>query len=375
MTSNIINTSTEVDFTKQPMLFGETLGLQRFDVFKYPAFDQLTKRQMSYFWTPEEIQLTKDIGDYKKFTDIQKHIFTMNLSYQILLDSVQSRGTISCLLPIVSIPELETCITWWSAFETLHSRSYTYMIKNVYSKPSDVFDNILKIQPILERASSVTKYYNDAINLITQYRAGILSLDNHNDEYLLKKAVYLAIIAINILEGIRFYVSFACTFAFGELKLMTGSAKIISLIARDENIHLSISQHMINIIKEKENDLLFLEVVKDTQSEVIEMFKSAVEEEVRWADFLFENGSMLGLNAKLLGDYVKWLSGRRLQAIGYDKIYDISTADSANPLPWTKNWLSSSGKQTAPQEQQQTQYLVGSLDKNKQIELDSLFTL
>ena len=322
---------------------------------------------MSYFWQPQEIALTTDRVNYLKMSDVQKHIFTSNLKYQILLDSVQGRGPITAFLPIVSLPELETCMIWWDAFETIHSRTYTYMIKALYPNPSEIFDTVLEVPEILERAVSVTKAYDNLINALSDYKG---KFGTKEQEYDLKKKLYLALIAVNILEGVRFYVSFACTFAFGELKLMEGSAKLISLIARDENLHLSITQHMINIIKDKENDPVFSQVIKDSYNEVIDMYKSAVDQEKEWAKYLFKDGSIIGLNEKLLGSYVEWIANRRLQSIGFNKIYDIQTTEAANPLPWTKNWLSSKGDQVAPQESEIIQYVVGGINKNTEANLD-----
>ena len=247
----VFNTE-DVDTNKQHMFFGKPLGVQRYDKYKYPVFDKLTQQQLGYFWRPEEVSLQKDRSDYQTLTDQQKHIFTSNLKYQILLDSVQGRGPGMAFIPYVSLPELESAMLVWEFMEMIHSRSYTYIIKNVYSDPSDVFDKILDDDKIIARAESVTKAYNNLINAAQNWGTSNLYKEGHKETYTssyelkeLKRLLYRAIVNVNILEGIRFYVSFACSFAFGELKLMEGSAKIISLISRDESQHLTLTQQIL----------------------------------------------------------------------------------------------------------------------------------
>ena len=322
----------KVDFTKEKIFFGEALNTQRFDDFKYPVFDKLTQKQLGFFWRPEEVSLQKDRNDYASLNKAQKHIFTSNLRYQTLLDSVQGRAPALAFLPFVTLPELESCIITWDFFETIHSRSYTHIIKNVYSDPSDVFDTILDEPAILKRAEMVTKKYDDFIDI------GRRKLMGHKiSDYDLNKALYLALISVNILEGIRFFVSFACSFAFGELKVMEGSAKILSLIARDEAQHLAVSQHILKCYQLHEKDKVMNKVMKDCEDEVYQMYRDAVEQEKEWAEFLFKEGSMIGLSVPLLGKYVEYTANKRLRAIGLKAIYDVSSAN--NPLPWTKHWF------------------------------------
>lgn len=340
-----------------PMFFGEDLNSQRYDIFKYPIFDKLTQSQLGYFWRPEEVSLQKDRSDYTNLREEHKKIFTSNLKYQTLLDSVQGRGPAIAFLPYCSLPELETCIITWDFFETIHSRSYTYMIKNLYSDPSEVFDTIIDDEMIIERAHSVTETYDEFIDYSTRFRLGL-----EKDQRELKKRLWKALINVNILEGIRFYVSFACTFAFGELKLMEGSAKIISLIARDESQHLAVTQHIIKNYKGVEDDREMREIIKETKQETYEMYEKAVEEEKRWAKYLFKDGSMVGLNDKLLSDYIEWVANKRLRAIGMDAIYDISSRN--NPLPWTQYWLNSRELQNAPQETEIETYVIGGIKQD-----------
>ena len=360
--------ATKTDTNKQPMFFGKPLGVQRYDNFKYPTFDRLTQQQLGYFWRPEEVSLQKDRADYQTLRPEQKHIFTSNLKYQILLDSVQGRGPGLAFIPYCSLPELEACMTIWETMEMIHSRSYTYIIKNVYPDPSEVFDTILDDEKIIARAESVTKAYDEFIKYAQDYgqsNSWKPDMYSHpNSEWTrkdLKRHLYRSIVNVNILEGIRFYVSFACTFAFGELKLMEGSSKIISLIARDESQHLVLTQ---TIIKNWQNgdDPDMTEIMKEEEDNVYDMYRQAVQEEKDWAEYLFKDGSMIGLNAKLLGSYVEYIANRRMRAIGLKPIFD--TPMSNNPLPWTQHWLSSKGMQVAPQETEVESYMVGSIKQD-----------
>ncbi len=374
----VFNTE-QVDTKKQPMFFGKPLGVQRYDSYKYPVFDKLTTQQLGYFWRPEEVSLQKDRGDYQTLRPEQKHIYTSNLKYQIMLDSIQGRGPGMAFIPYCSLPELEACMEVWGFMEMIHSRSYTYIIKNVYSDPSEVFDKIVTDERILERAKSVTESYDDFIQSSQQYGASDTWLHNLegvsyaketiND---VKRKLYRAIANVNILEGIRFYVSFACSFAFGELKLMEGSAKIISLIARDENQHLAITQNILNKWRDGD-DPEMKQIMKEEEEWTYKMFDRAVNEEKRWADYLFKDGSMIGLNDKLLQQYVEWIANRRLKAIGLKPQYDI--AANNNPLPWTQHWISSKGLQVAPQETEVESYVVGGIKQDVKKDTFSGFKL
>jgi ribonucleoside-diphosphate reductase beta chain len=360
--------NSKVDTTKQPMFFGQPLGVQRYDNFKYPVFDKLTQQQLGYFWRPEEVSLQKDRADYQTLSEEQKHIFTSNLKYQIMLDSVQGRGPGMAFIPYCSLPELESAMTVWEFMEMIHSRSYTYIIKNVYSDPTEVFDTILDDEKILDRASSVTQSYDDFINHAHQYDSGTLwdlARDGHVagtfDRYELKRKLYRAVANVNILEGIRFYTSFACSFAFGENKLMEGSAKILSLIARDESQHLVLTQNILNKWKQGD-DPEMQKLASEEEGWVQSMFQRAVDEEKTWAEYLFKNGSMIGLNERLLHNYVEWIANRRMKAIGIKPMFDIPAKN--NPLPWTEHWLNSKGQQNAPQETEIESYVIGGIKQD-----------
>ena len=374
----VFNTE-QVNTKKQPMFFGKPLGIQRYDSYKYPIFDKLTTQQLGYFWRPEEVSLQKDRGDYQTLRPEQKHIYTSNLKYQIMLDSIQGRGPGMAFIPYCSLPELEACMEVWGFMEMIHSRSYTYIIKNVYADPSEVFDKIVTDERILERAASVTEGYDNFIQGAHQYDNGMmweLAAEGHYagsiERRELKRKLYRAIANVNILEGIRFYVSFACSFAFGELKLMEGSAKIISLIARDENQHLAITQNILNKWKQGD-DPEMKQIMKEEEEWTYKAFDRAVNEEKRWADYLFKDGSMIGLNDKLLQQYVEWIANRRLVSIGLKRQYDI--AANANPLPWTQHWISSKGLQVAPQETEVESYVVGGIKQDVKKDTFSGFKL
>ena len=363
----VFNTNV-VDIKKQPMFFGQPLGVQRFDVAKYPVFEKLKEQQNGFFWSPKEVSLQKDRGDYQTLSPHQKHIYTSNLKYQIMLDSVQGRAPGMAFMPYCSLPELEGCMNSWQFFESIHSTSYTYIIKNVYPNPADVLDDIVVNDKILERAKTVTESYDDFINTAQHY--GISNDWKHALEGVdyaqmslndVKRKLYRAIANVNILEGIRFYVSFACSFAFGENKLMEGSAKIISLIARDENQHLAITQNILNKWTAGD-DLEMKRIAKEEEEWVYTMFKRAVDEEKRWAEYLFKDGSMIGLSVKNLQDYVEWIANRRMKAIGLKPVYDIAAKN--NPLPWTQHWISSKGLQVAPQETEVESYIIGGIKQD-----------
>jgi ribonucleoside-diphosphate reductase beta chain len=356
MTKTVFNRE-KIDFTKEHMFFGADQNTQRYDVFKYPEYDKLNQTMLGYFWRPEEVSLQKDRGDYQQLRDEQKHIFTSNLKYQTLLDSVQGRGPCLSFLPYCSNPELEGCIIAWDFFETIHSRSYTHIVKNVYANPSEVFDTILDDEKIIERAISVTKYYDEFNDIANNYFN-----KNKGTMYDVKKALYKAMMTVNILEGLRFYVSFACTFAFGELKMMEGSAKIISLIARDEATHLNLSTHILKHWAKGDDDPDMAKIAEELKDEVYDLWRECVAEEKNWADYLFKDGSMIGLNANLLHAYVEFIANKRLKALGLDMLYDRPL--NTNPLPWTQHWLSSAGLQVAPQETEVESYIVGGVKQD-----------
>jgi len=335
--------------------------IQRYETLKYRQFDKLTDKQLGFFWRPEEIDIMRDAKDFKELTDFEQHIFTSNLKRQILLDSVQGRSPTLAFLPLVSIPELETWITTWAFNETVHSRSYTHIIRNIYSNPSEIFDGLMDIEPIVNCAQDISKHYDALIDASNLWR--VLGFGTHNingreivvNEYELKKKLWMAISSVNALEGIRFYVSFACSWAFAELKKMEGNAKNIKLICRDENVHLGSTQTLLKLLPQDDPD--FARIKEETKAECTELFLQAAQQEKTWAEYLFKDGSMIGLNTQLLCQYVDWLTCKRMTAIGLD----CGMKPGSNPLPWTAKWIAGAEVQVAPQEVELSSYTIGAV--------------
>ena len=335
------------------------VGMQRYDTLKYRQFDKLTDKQLGFFWRPEEVDILRDAKDFRELTDWEQHIFTSNLKRQILLDSVQGRSPSLVLGPLTSLPELETWIVTWTFSETIHSRSYTHIIRNIYPDPGRVFDEMLEVEEIVQCARDITKYYDDLAAYSAQYQ--VLGEGEHTvngkririSRYELKKKLWLAIASVNVLEGIRFYVSFACSWAFAELKKMEGNAKIIKFIARDENVHLAATQQLLKLLPQ--DDAEYVQIREETQAELLAMFESAVDQEKTWARYLFRDGSMIGLNEQLLSDYIEWVANKRMTAIGLHTAY----RGGSNPLPWTAKWIAGADVQVAPQETEIVSYVIG----------------
>ena len=352
---------------KEPMFFGQPVNIARYDQQKHPIFEQLIEKQLSFFWRPEEVDVSKDRIDFGNLSSHEQHIFISNLKYQTLLDSIQGRSPNVVLLPLVSIPELETWIETWSFSETIHSRSYTHIIRNIVNDPGIVFDDIMQNAHILERASDIAKYYDDLYRnsqLYSLYGPGTHSINGEQitvDLKSLKKQMYLCIMAVNVLEAIRFYVSFACSFAFAERKLMEGNAKIIKLIARDEALHLTGTQHMLNLMRNGKDDPEMVEIASECYEESVEIFRKAAEQEKEWASYLFKDGSMIGLNKDILCQYIEYITNLRMEAVGLPSAFPNS---KSNPIPWINTWLSSDNVQVAPQETEISSYLVGQIDSD-----------
>ena len=352
---------------KEPMFFGQPVNVARYDQQKHPIFEQLIEKQLSFFWRPEEVDVSKDRIDYGNLSSHEQHIFISNLKYQTLLDSIQGRSPNVVLLPLVSIPELETWIETWTFSETIHSRSYTHIIRNIVNDPGVVFDDIMQNEHILERASDIAKYYDDLYydsQLYNMYGAGAHTVNGKEVTVSLKslkKQLYLCLMAVNVLEAIRFYVSFACSFAFAERKLMEGNAKIIKLIARDEALHLTGTQHILNLMRNGRDDPEMVEIANECFDESIEIFTKAAQQEKEWAGYLFKDGSMIGLNKDILCQYIEYITNLRMEAVGLPVAFPNS---KSNPIPWINTWLSSDNVQVAPQETEISSYLVGQIDSD-----------
>ena len=374
---SVFNTKNNKDHTKSFAFLDEagTPAIQRFDTLKYRQFDKLTDKQLGFFWRPEEVDVLRDAKDFKELTEYEKHIFTSNLKRQILLDSVQGRSPNLAFLPIATIPELETWIETWAFNETIHSRSYTHIIRNVYSDPSTVFDGLRDIKEIVDCAKDISHYYDDLIESVQYYN--LLGVGKHKvngkqvvvDRYELKRKLWLCLNSVNALEGIRFYVSFACSWAFAELKKMEGNAKIIKLIARDENVHLGSTQTLLKILPQDDKD--FVKIREETKEECEKMFLNAAKQERDWAEYLFKDGSMIGLNTELLCQYIDWLTCKRMTAVGLS----CGIKTGSNPLPWTQKWIAGAEVQVAPQETEISSYVIGGTKQDVESDTFSGFTL
>ncbi|WP_340619280.1 class Ia ribonucleoside-diphosphate reductase subunit beta [Xenorhabdus siamensis] len=365
------------DQLQEPMFFGQSVNVARYDQQKYPIFEKLIEKQLSFFWRPEEVDVSRDRIDFNGLPDHEKHIFISNLKYQTLLDSIQGRSPNVAFLPLISIPELETWVETWSFSETIHSRSYTHIIRNIVNDPAVIFDDIVANEQILKRAKDISKYYDDLIEMTSYYHQlgeGTHSVAGQEVTVslrALKKQLYLCLMSVNALEAIRFYVSFACSFAFAERELMEGNAKIIKLIARDEALHLTGTQHMLNLLRSGQDDPEMAEIAQECEQQCYDLFVQAAEQEKEWADYLFKDGSMIGLNKDILCQYVEYITNIRMQAVGLELPFETRS----NPIPWINSWLVSDNVQVAPQEVEVSSYLVGQIDSEVNTEDLSGFEL
>jgi ribonucleoside-diphosphate reductase beta chain len=350
----------------EPMFLGNSVNVSRYDQQRYIAFEKLIEKQLSFFWRPEEVDVSKDRADWQGLTDSEKHIFISNLKYQTLLDSMAARSVNAVFLPLVSLPEVETWVETWAFSETIHSRSYTHILRNLFTEPGDIFDDIIVNPAILKRASSISKFFDEVIlttQLLQSQGEGTYEVEGKSIEVStrkLKERLFLAVCSVNALEAIRFYVSFACSFAFAERELLEGNAKIIKLIARDEALHLTGTQHILNNWKSGKDDPEMKIISEELRDEGLQIFLDVVDQEKEWAQYLFKDGSMIGLNADILNQYIEYISNQRLTAIGFDAPYAIKS----NPLPWMNAYLVSDNVQVAPQETEISSYLVGQVDSS-----------
>jgi len=361
MSFQTLDTNNHADNTKLLAFLDPsgTTTVARYDKIKYRVFDRLTEDQLGFFWRPSEVDIGKDSKDFRALTAHEQHIFTSNLKRQILLDSVQGRAPNLALLPLCSLPELEVWIQTWAFSETIHSKAYTHIIRNVYSDPSKIFDELMDIESIVNCAKDITLDYDNLIHYTQLYH--VLGVGTHTvngdtvtvDLHELKRRIWLCLNAVNALEGIRFYVSFACSWAFAELKKMEGNAKIIKFICRDENLHLGSTQTLLKLLPK--DDPEFAEIAQECQEQVTRMFLAAVDQEKDWADYLFRDGSMIGLNAALLKDYVEYIANQRMESVGLRSPF----RSRSNPLPWTTKWISGKEVQVAPQQVQLSSYRIG----------------
>lgn len=367
----MFNTTVPTTNTKMFLDPAGAVGVARYDRVKYPQFTKLFKRQNGFFWQPGEINCDRDAKDFRRFTDVAQHIFTSNIKRQIVLDTKQGRAIAAILAPITSLPELDVFAQAWNYFEVIHGMSYTHIIQSIYPNPTEILDSVLDIEPVMACLDSISDPYDRLEYQNTLAKAvefGLVPADQYS-VYEHKKALWLCINAINALEGIRFYVSFACSWAFAELKQMEGNAKIIKLIARDENLHLAASQQIIKLLPLDDPD--FAKIQKECLDDVQKIFTDVVDQEITWAEYLFKDGSMIGLNAELLASYVKWIANKRMTAIGIETPFP----GGSNPLPWTQKWISGSDVQVAPQQVQVSSYVIAGYTKDISADTFSNFEL
>lgn len=372
MNYSVFDSDNKQDATKVRAFLDQPPTIARFDKQKYPWVEKLTNKQLSFFWRPDEINLYRDAKDFKLLTEHEQHIFTSNLKRQILLDSIQGRAPVAAFGPITSLPELETWIQTWTWSETIHSRSYTHIIRNIYPDPSPIFDHLLDIQEIVDCAEDISSLYDSHINMVMTWclrKAGVSPHSGADFDYKLKESLWRCLMSVNVLEGVRFYVSFACSWAFAECQKMEGNAKIIKFIARDENLHLAGTQQLLKVLPSDDPD--FIEIREKNTDFCIKLFSDAVEQEKTWAKYLFKDGSMIGLNEQLLCSYIEWIANKRMQSVGLPQLYK----GGSNPLPWTQKWIAGGDVQVAPQETEITSYQVGDVKQDVDGDTFKGFTL
>lgn len=338
--------------------FGAPVQIARFDKQVHPIFEKLTLQQLGYRWRETEVDVTRDKTDYRNLAHHEQHIFDSNIKRQILLDTKQGKAPALIFGPLASLPEVENWLVEWTQSETVHSRSYMHILRGVFSNPSEVFDSILTIPEIAATSASIDKYY-DALELWNAKRAMyVAGLYHAYKEYDHKKALWLALMAVNALEGIRFYGSFTCSWAFFEQKrVMEGNAKIIKLICRDENLHLASVQHMLKILPKEDPD--FARIAEETKAECVRIFEECVEQETDWGKYLFQYGSMIGLNLDM---YVTFIEERAAKMMRQAKL--PTKYESGDSMPWTKKYISGADVQVAPQETELTSYVDGGIDQD-----------
>jgi ribonucleoside-diphosphate reductase beta chain len=346
------NLKTKTDYLNRKMFLDPAgpVTIQRFEEVKYNKISDFEKTARGFFWVPEEISLTKDANDFKEASDAVKHIFTSNLLRQTALDSLQGRGPSQIFTPVISLPELEALVYNWTFFETnIHSRSYSHIIRNIYNVPKEIFATIHDTKEIVEMASSVGKYYDDLHMINCRKEAG-----EKINEYTHVKAIWLALNASYALEALRFMVSFATSLAMVENKIFIGNGNIISLILQDELLHKGWTAFLINqVVKE---DSRFAQAKADCEAEVYQLYKDVIREEKEWAEYLFKKGPVIGLNAPILSDFVDYTATAALKEIG---IKYQATAPKSTPIPWFNKHTDTSKKQTALQENESTNYVIG----------------
>lgn len=342
------------DSTSEPMFCGNSVAIARLDVYKYHFFVRLVERQQSYFWRPNEVNLTLDRNEFRnRMLPHEREIFMKNLSYQVVMDSEQGRAPALIFLALCSLPELESWLTIWTAFEGIHNQAYAHMMRSVLDDASVIFDKITTDNEIVKRTVAVSEEYDKLYDLIC--RKHVIGVDPHE----LKVQLYRTLACVNALESIRFFVSFACTFIFGERNIIEGCAKIMKFIARDEDLHCQGTEHMLKLMANGLEGEEWAAIAAEQRPFLIEIMKTVSLQEMEWADYLFVDGAILGLNASILKQYIKYRTNLALERLDIEHAYPDVTTD---PLPWMDKWTKSDPVQVAPQEAEISSYQIGQID-------------
>jgi ribonucleoside-diphosphate reductase beta chain len=360
----VFNRDSNYDYAQQPMFFGESTSIARYESPKHPTIENLTVQALSFFWRPEEINLTTDSSQFKKLHPRDQRTFTLNLLYQAIMDTVQGSAPSEILGPICSDIGLDTWIQTWTFFETIHSRSYTHIIRNLYSNPTEIFDSVVLDDQIMARAASICKYYDELEIKWTLYSADkIRGIATEEQLYELKKAFYLCLHTINALEAIRFFVSFINTFNFFETqKVMEGNSKIMTFIARDENLHHQGTRYMIKRLQSGEEGPEWIKIAEECREEATNIFLATNEQEKEWCKYVYQSGAPQGLSVGLVSDYIDYATVPRMNELGLDSSSIV--APKRNPFPWLTKFLKSNTVQAAPQEVEIGSYLVSQIDND-----------
>lgn len=365
--STVFNTQ-QVDVLNEPMFFGSGLGLARYDIQRHKVFEELIEKSLSFFWRPEEVNLMLDSAQFNKLPRFQQNIFTNNLKYQSLLDSIQGRAPSAVLMALISDPSLDTWVATWTFSETIHSRSYTHIMRNLYTDPSKVFDEIVLDEAIMKRAESIGKYYDDVLVKTRLYQNALEEYHEFSEgvkqaKYELMRSLYLCLHVINALEAIRFYVSFACTFNFHKnMEIMEGNAKIMKFIARDEQLHLKGTQYIIRQLQSGTDGDEWVKIAKECEQEAVDIFMEVNRQEKEWAAHLFKDGTCPGINTQSMCAFVDYLTVSRMKQCGLP--CPITDAPTKHPYPWIREYLNSDLVQAAPQEVEISSYLVAQIDND-----------
>ncbi|QWT76816.1 ribonucleotide reductase of class Ia (aerobic), beta subunit [Escherichia phage vB_EcoM-UFV05] len=378
--STVFNTNP-VDVLKEPMFFGSGLGIARYDIQRHRVFEELTEKSLSFFWRPEEVNLMMDAAQFNKLPQYQQNIFTNNLKYQSLLDSIQGRAPSAVLMSLISDPSLDTWVATWTFSETIHSRSYTHIMRNLYTDPSKVFDEIVLDEAIMKRAESIGRYYDDVLTKTRYWENAKADIEyqkeiNADEDVIedaiehetywkreLMKSLYLCLHVINALEAIRFYVSFACTFNFHKnMEIMEGNAKIMKFIARDEQLHLKGTQYIIRQLQLGTDGDEWVKIAQECEQEAVDIFMEVNRQEKDWAVHLFKDGDVPGLNTNSMWSFIDYLTVSRMKQCGLP--CPITDAPVKHPYPWIREYLNSDNVQSAPQEVELSSYLVAQIDND-----------